>query len=230
MNDVLTELLACTSIPTAARPFVYALCIGEGGIDENAWRRCYGGTLYTGPLTAVFNSANPLWTGKQGPAGPSHALGAGQFQPATYQETAARTGLPTIEPQSQLMNIWDLARYVYGIKAPSASLEGDLAAGKEMSVASLLRETWTSLGLPKFSMYYTKALNLLESQNPSSVPIPTPPSVPTPIPTPTPTPSPQPTSDPEFAAIQDIYNQLMNLDSASRRRVLDYINARLAIS
>lgn len=228
MNDVLTELLACAAIPVAARPFVYALCNGEGGVDSNAWVREYGGGLYTGPLSAVFNSANPLWSGKQGPAGISHAFGAGQFQPATYQETAARTGLPTIEPQSQLTNIWSLMQYVYGIKAPGASLEADLAAGKEMSVASFLSATWTSLALPKFATYYTKALNLLANLNPTPTPTPTP--VPTPVPGPTPTPSPVPTGDLEFAAMQDIYNQLINLDSAARKRVLAYINARLAIS
>lgn len=222
MNDVLTELLACAAIPAAARPFVYALCSGEGGTDVDAWRRCYGGAFYTGPLTVVFNSANPLWAGKQGPAGISHALGAGQFQPATYQETAARTGLPTIEPQSQMANIWYLAQYVYGIKAPGASLEADLAAGKEMSVASLLSETWTSLSLPKFATYYTKALNLLEAS--------TPPPTPAPTPVPTPTPTPSPTPDSEFAAMQDVYNQLMNLEAAARKRVLAYINSRLAIS
>lgn len=230
MNDVLTELIACTTIPAVAKPFVYALGRGEGGVDSNAWVRCYGGSLYSGPLTATFNSTNTLWAGKQGPAGISHALGVGQFQPATYQETAARTGLPTIEPQSQLTNIWDLARHVYGIKASGSSLEVDLAMGKEMRIASLLSETWTSLALPKFSTYYKKAWKLFENPSPTPTPIPTPTPVPTPVPGPTPTPPPQPTSDHEFAAMQDIYNQLMNLDSAARKRVLAYINARLAIS
>ena len=69
MNDVITEILLNPTIPPIARPFVLALCKGEGGDDENAWAREYGGTLYTGSLNVVYNKANPLWPGKQGPAG-----------------------------------------------------------------------------------------------------------------------------------------------------------------
>lgn len=43
----------------------------------------------------------PIWEGKQGPAGISHAAGAYQFQPATWAEYAGPLGIKDFSPASQ---------------------------------------------------------------------------------------------------------------------------------
>ncbi len=43
----------------------------------------------------------PIWEGRQGPAGISHAAGAYQFEPTLWNEYAARLGIKDFSPESQ---------------------------------------------------------------------------------------------------------------------------------
>lgn len=210
MSDVLTELLNSRIIPAAARPFVLALCMGEGGTNEYAWWRCYGDPAngpmsYTGPLTTVFDTAHKLWPGKDN----SHALGPGQFQPATYEEVAKRTGLPTLEPQSQLANIWNHVEFVYKEKT-GGSAEADIAAGRQLEVAQALAKTWTSLGnATEFMKHYGEAVTAVAG-NPAPQPV-----VQSPV-----------ITDPELLAMASLISVLRGLDAAACKRVFTYVTAR----
>jgi hypothetical protein len=209
MNNVLTELLA-SQIPVLAYPFVYTLCMGEGGTDADAWRREYGGGLYAGSLDAVFNAANPLWDGRLGPTGlPTHALGAGQFQPGTYGEVSARTGLPTLAPQSQLANIWNHAQFVF-IRLTGLPLLATLTMGDWGDAGKVLAPTWTSLGLDKYPSRYAVAVKILMGTGPVTTPPPMP-------------------VDPEIVAIGDMLRDLAPLDVDARKRVIAYVSARLMV-
>lgn len=199
-----------------AYPFVVTCALGEGGVDADAWRREYGGTLYTGALDVVFNSANPLWPGKVGPAGTSHALGITQFQPATYQEVAARTGLATLAPQSQIANTWNHMQVVYN-RVTKGSLPVVLMMGDWPSAASALKTTWTSFTSTKLGDRYASAVKQLTAAIPS-------------MPAP-PIPDPQaPSVDPELTAIADMLKDLAGLDMAAQKRAVAYVTARLNIT
>ena len=59
----------------------------------------YGGTdLSSAPLDEY---GFPIWAGKMGPAGMSHAAGAYQFQPATWRAYAGPLGIKDFSPASQ---------------------------------------------------------------------------------------------------------------------------------
>lgn len=222
MNNVLTEILA-SPIPSVARPFILALCTGEGGISANAWLTCYGGAVLDVPLTSIFNAKNTLWAGKQGPQGISHALGSGQFQPATYEEAAARTGLPDLQPQSQLANTWNHAQFVYH-HVTSLQLLDTLTAGKWEDAADVLKGTWASFLSSKLPVRYAAAVQML-----AAVPPVTPPSPPQPPSAPPPPIVVDPSVDPELKAIVDLLHDLAPLDAEGRQRVIAYVEARLNI-
>lgn len=207
MNDVLTELLA-SPLPQGAWPFTLTTAKGEGGDDVDAWRRCYGGALYAGPLETVFNSKNPLWAGKQGPAGISHAFGTFQFQPGTYEEAAARTHLTTVVPQSQLANFWNHAQFVYKHLAGKELLTA-LEAGEWQDACNVLSTTWTSFTSSLLAKRYACSVRMI-----AAVIVPPPAQ-------------PVPSVDPELAAIADLLRDLTPLSPDARKRVLAYVEARL---
>jgi hypothetical protein len=81
--------------------------IGYGGVDlSQAPRDKYG---------------FPIWEGKMGPAGISHAAGLYQFEPHTWAEGAAALGVKDFSPQSQ-KQVYDYTRAKYG-DAPWAASE-----------------------------------------------------------------------------------------------------------
>lgn len=209
MNDVWTELLL-SPIPHTALPFTLMTAMGEGGLDVDAWRRCWGGSLYTGPLDVEFSSKNPLWPGKMGPKGNSRALGAFQFQPGTYEEAAARTGLTDLMPQSQLANFWNHAQAVYR-RNSKMNLQSTLYAGDWRDACAVLDQTWTSFTSPKLADRYAKAQVLVGMAPPA----------PTPVPLPVP-----PVEDAELAAIAALIAKLIPLSPEARTRVLTYVGAR----
>ena len=146
----------------ARRAFLDALAIGESGGRYDIL--CGGGRFSD-------YSAFPQWSGVQGPAGVSHAAGKYQFEPATWQEEAAKLHLQDFSPASQDAAAWDLAQAVYQ-RVAGRDLAADLMAGDASHVAHALHSTWTSLG----SSFPTRYLNELGATT-GVVPAPSAPAV-----------------------------------------------------
>lgn len=145
------------------RAFLDALAVGESGGDYTI---LYGGGHFSG--FAKF----PQWAGKQGPAGPSHAAGRYQFEPATWYEQQEKLGLLDFSPASQDAAAWDLACSVY-LRRVGRSLPADLAADHLELVATALRKTWTSLSAATFPARYRAALAAIPA--PAAAPLAAPP-------------------------------------------------------
>lgn len=87
----------------------------------------------------------PTLPGAPGPAGTSHAAGAYQFEPATWNGVAAKTGTTDFSPQSQDTNAWQLAQDTYQSKTGRA-LTDDLKEGNTSDIPGALKDQWPSLG------------------------------------------------------------------------------------
>lgn len=83
--------------------------IGFGGVD-----------LSGAPLDPY---GFPIWKGRMGPQGISHAAGLYQFQPATWRAYAAPLGITDFSPASQ-KKVYDAARAAEGEKPWAASAPG----------------------------------------------------------------------------------------------------------
>jgi hypothetical protein len=65
----------------------------------NSYTKGYGGAdLSKAPLD---ETGFPIWSGKEGPQGLSHAAGAYQFEPATWKKYASAAGVSDFSPESQ---------------------------------------------------------------------------------------------------------------------------------
>jgi hypothetical protein len=89
------------------------------------------------------NHGFPVWGGRQGPQGRTHAAGMFQFEPHTWSGIASQHNLDFRKPQDQEAGAWYLAQQVYRQKTG-----GDLAAaikrGDTASVRSALAGTWAT--------------------------------------------------------------------------------------
>jgi muramidase (phage lysozyme) len=101
------------------------------------------GVLYGGQTVSDLSSF-PQWEGKQGPAGPSHAAGAYQFEPATWAEASKATGVTDFSPASQDKNALWLASTTYRNKT-GRDLSADLESGRTQDVKEALKGQWPSI-------------------------------------------------------------------------------------
>lgn len=123
--------------------FLAAVASGESGGAADPAAVGYGGvSLASAPVDAY---GFPQWAGAATPAGPTHAAGIYQFQPATWDAVAAAHGLNFTSPTDQAAGAWYQAQADYAARTGGGNLYGDLQAGNYQSVAANLRPTWSSL-------------------------------------------------------------------------------------
>jgi hypothetical protein len=121
----------------SSKAFLAAVAEGEGG---TTWNILYGGTMWTGSMAAFppwpgVKLRNGLWT---------HAAGALQFQPASYEEAVAISGRAGFEAQDQIQNGWDYANLIFGERYKAATLHALLQAGGNslMLIPTYLGNIW----------------------------------------------------------------------------------------
>lgn len=104
--------------------------IGFGGVDLSSAARDQWGF--------------PIWGGDRTQAGPTHAAGAYQFQPGTWEYVAKKYNLNFANPSDQDRGAWYLAQETYA-KKTGGSLDEDLNAGKFAGVQAALSSVWSSV-------------------------------------------------------------------------------------
>lgn len=133
------SLVAYNPSDTWQAHFLQSLRSGESGGNYSIGT---GGTDLSG--APVDSRGFPLWSGIQTVQGPSHAAGAYQFQPGTWQRIADKYNLDFRNKADQDAAAWYLAQEDYTART-GKSLESDLQGGAFASIASGLKSTWTSL-------------------------------------------------------------------------------------
>lgn len=128
--------------PTQAA-FLAAVAHGESGGNANSAMLGFGGANLAGAPTDAFGF--PIWSGATTAAGPTHAAGTYQFQPATWDQIAGANRLNFQNPADQAAGAWDLAASTYAAKNSGANLETALQNGDFGGAASTLSPTWASL-------------------------------------------------------------------------------------
>jgi hypothetical protein len=124
--------------PTQAG-FLSALALGESGGAPNAYAIGVGGADLTGASVGQYGF--PQWTGQGG----SHAAGAFQFQPGTFDPIAATHGLNFENPEDQNAAAWYYAQSTY-----AAAGGGDLEAALQnpsafAGIQAALAKAWPSV-------------------------------------------------------------------------------------
>lgn len=139
-----------TPIPNAApqpqggpTPQANAFLRVLGAGEARSYNATYDGTPTGGQVADL--SQFPHTAGAQGPAGPSHAAGLYQFEPATWQQQQQQTGVTDFSPQSQDKAAWNLASTTYSQNTNGRSLQTDLASGQTGLIPDALRTQWPSL-------------------------------------------------------------------------------------
>jgi len=158
-----------TDIPIEGLALLDAIAVGESGgkADDAAYTILYGGGHFTG------YGAFPQWAGKDN----SHAAGRYQFEPATWAEAAAALKLPDFSPASQDAGAWWLAQRDFKARS-NDDLLTYLKSGMTLTVvATVLKQTWTSLSPVTLPSRYAAAL---AARQPAPAPVPDP--APTPAP------------------------------------------------
>lgn len=122
--------------------FLASIAKGESGGSSNPYSVGFGGVNLSGASTNQYGF--PQWGGAYTPYGPTHAAGAFQFQPGTWNSIAQQYGLNFQNPQDQNAGAWYLAQQNYTART-GGSLEDALQAGNYSSVGTALNPTWTSL-------------------------------------------------------------------------------------
>lgn len=135
--------------PTAdpLEAFMHRIYGGETGHDPDAYHRLYGAGGHFG---------FPQWSGLPGPAGTTHAAGAGQWEPKTWELAAkswmaANPGEPAPdfnkpEDQDKLTKFW--AAKTYSDATGGRDLKTDLTKGTlDPHGRVALNKQWPSLGM-----------------------------------------------------------------------------------
>jgi muramidase (phage lysozyme) len=124
--------------PTQAG-FLSALALGETGGNPGAYAIGVGGADLTGAPTDQYGF--PQWTGQ----GSSHAAGAFQFQPGTFDPIAATHGLNFENPEDQNAAAWYYAQSTYAA-AGGGDLETALQTPSAFAgVQAALAKVWPSV-------------------------------------------------------------------------------------
>lgn len=113
--------------------FLVALSHGETGGSGNPYSVGVGGSDLSAAATDAFGF--PQWTGQ----GNSHAAGAYQFQPSTWDSIASEFDLNFQNPNDQNAGAWYLAQQA------DPTLESDLQAGNYSKIQSALKSIWPSV-------------------------------------------------------------------------------------
>lgn len=121
------------------------IAAGESGGQSNPYFVGVGGpgqapTDLSGD-TNLDQYGFPQWGGY----GNSHAAGAYQFQPGTWDRIAAQFGLNFQDPTNQDAGAWYLAQQTYAQQTGGNDLETALANGNLSGITSALSGQWTSL-------------------------------------------------------------------------------------
>lgn len=127
--------------PYAATPAESAFLKSLAGGEAKSYSELYGGGSLKGLPTDQYGF--PLWAGKMGLSGISHAAGFYQFEPGTWDTEAKKLGLKDFSAKSQDIAAWDLAATTYAART-HRDLAADLAAGRVKDIAAALHDQWTS--------------------------------------------------------------------------------------
>ena len=124
---------------TLQSQFLSALALGETGTNGNAWTEGVGGVTLNGLPTDQYGF--PTWSGN----GSSHAAGAFQFQPGTWDQVASQYGLNFANPSDQQAGAWYYAQQQYAQVTGGQSLEAALQSGQFQTVQQALAAVWPSV-------------------------------------------------------------------------------------
>ncbi|HEY1880114.1 MAG TPA: hypothetical protein VGG68_09300 [Caulobacteraceae bacterium] len=125
--------------------FLSTLALGEVGNATDPFTTAFGGGTTAGAPTDAYGF--PLLPGGSTSAGPTHAAGAFQFEPGTWDPLAQTNGLNFANPADQEAGAWYLAQQKYDA-AGGGSLESALSSGNQSTlsgVVSALKSTWPTL-------------------------------------------------------------------------------------
>lgn len=129
--------------------FLATIRKGESGNSSTPYSVGYGGTNLSGYSTDSYGF--PQWSGVQTSQGMTHAAGAYQFQPGTWQGVASQYGLNFQNQNDQNAGAWYNAQKVYARNTNGGDLYSSLQSGGS-GVGSALHSEWTSLsGSTNFS-------------------------------------------------------------------------------
>lgn len=123
--------------------FLSALALGETGGVSNAYSLGYapGGGVDLSTTAQHDAFGFPVWSGFGG----SHAAGAFQFEPKTWDYEAAQHGLNFANPADQNAAAWYEAQDTYAAKTGGRSLYQDLKAGDFSRLQDALKSIWPSV-------------------------------------------------------------------------------------
>lgn len=119
--------------------FLSALALGESGGSPDAYSVGVGGHSLSG--ASVDQYGFPQWQGQ----GNSHAAGAFQFEPGTWDAIAAQYGLNFSNPADQNAGAWYLAEQTYSNATGGQSLETALQNKDYTGIQNALRSVWPSV-------------------------------------------------------------------------------------
>ena len=136
---------------------------GEGGKTFNI---LYGGGMWTGSL-ATF----PSWPGVAVGNSETHAAGAFQFEPRSYEEAASISGRSSFYPQDQIQNAWDYAATVFAGRSGMSLHDVLDAGGSGLSlVTTFLISIWPGGCNSGFASRYAANLPLVSTTMPPAMP------------------------------------------------------------
>jgi muramidase (phage lysozyme) len=156
------------------KAFFAAISAGEVG-SRGTFNTLYGGAEWTGSLAGFPNWAGVIVTDSNGEKSITHAYGAVQFEPATWDLIAGLSGKIDVAPPSQILNgIW-LGYKDFKTRSGGMDLLASLKAGLLDQVGRNLYPTWPGGASTSFAARYTAALQLFCD---APIPIPPPPAPP----------------------------------------------------
>lgn len=134
-----TGSIAYNSSDPLQTEFLSALELGETGGSSDAYSMGVGGTNLNGSTADQYGF--PQWNGQ----GSSHAAGAFQFQPGTWDQIAAQYNLNFSNPSDQNAGAWYYAQEQYSQATNGGSLETALQNGDFAQIQSALASAWPSV-------------------------------------------------------------------------------------
>jgi muramidase (phage lysozyme) len=175
-SSIVISELNKTPYQREEKAFFAAISAGEVG-SRGTFNTLYGGAEWTGSLAGFPNWAGVIVTDSSGEKSITHAYGAVQFEPATWNLIAGLSGKSDVTPPSQILNgIW-LGYKDLRTRSGGMDLLASLKAGMLDQVGRNLYQTWPGGASTSFAARYTAALQLFPD-TPAPLPIPPPPDLP----------------------------------------------------